>query len=59
MLHEDNLLRQVLDRVPFAVLLVAEDGRIVLANARVQALLGRRRSDLDCADLSHFDLDQR
>jgi PAS domain S-box-containing protein len=45
-LHDDSMLRQVLDRVPFAVLLVAKDGRVVLANARVQALVGRRRTEL-------------
>jgi PAS domain S-box-containing protein len=45
-LHDENMLRQLLDRVPFAVLLVARGGRVVLANARLQELTGRRRTEL-------------
>jgi PAS domain S-box-containing protein len=45
-LHTDNMLVRLLDRVPIAVLLVARDGRIELANARAQELLGYRRADL-------------
>jgi PAS domain S-box-containing protein len=45
-LHDVNVLRQLLDRVPFAALLVARGGRIELANARVQELFGYRRTDL-------------
>ncbi len=45
-LHDANALRQLLDRVPFAVLLVATGGRIELANARVQELFGYPATDL-------------
>lgn len=43
-LHTVNMLRQLLDRVPYAVVLVAGDGRIQLANSRVQQMFGYRRS---------------
>jgi PAS domain S-box-containing protein len=45
-LHDVNVLTQLLDRVGFAVLLVARGGRIELANAPVQQLFGYRRTDL-------------
>ncbi|REF37556.1 PAS domain S-box protein [Thermasporomyces composti] len=45
-LQNANLLRQLLDRVEAAVVLVAADGSIELVNARAARLFGYRRTEL-------------